>query len=278
MKLESKCNNAVVKKSEIGVIRGMNPDRMAVMLEIKRQLEALDRQDDVEIMDKIVCQESRYTQFRNSDGMPYACNEMDIGLFQVRDVFPMKNHCRAAWDWKYNVSKGIEIYGWKKEGAKNHHKYELDSKYGANAKLLACMYRKLNVMIAESSVNNKKDVVDDLASKLAYDIRDKKDISEEVAELNSIMTKEAVDLIRAKVIAFTALPQPLDKKMPGETEFAVKDRLKREAIRRYNAGREYSFIPDDTNNCTGHWESDPKMTKNPTYVEDSLAWDPKTCK
>jgi|GEM_PF-6204321 len=280
LKFDSKCKGEVREKSESGVIRGMNPDRVVVMLEIKSQLDALGQQEDVEIMEKIVCQESRYTQFRKSDGMPYACNEKDIGLFQVRDVSPMEKHCRAAWDWKYNVSKGIEIYGWKKEGAKNHHKYEMDTRFGANSLLYECIMDNLTLLVNGRGAPKGSVQAEIVAKKIADSMRSRQyQIAEqELAQQKDFLTAEEYQTLEEKVSFFSTLPPPLGERKWNEDDSAPQIRLRNEAIRRYNKGREYSFVPTNFYTCEGIWQSKPKLTDNIGYVEESLSWDPNTCR
>lgn len=273
---EAACPKGMVSSFVEGKIAGVNPEGDVVRKEIERQLAALNRSEDSEVLKQIACQESRYTQFRG-DGTPYACNEKDMGIFQVSSVEPLEDLCRAAWDWKYNVSKGISIYGNKKKDAARHERSELSPMYGNNEKLVGCMAKSIGDVL-KLNKDLKGSWIDYISEALANKIRDKQTLSaSDLALLKKNISEASLKILLARVEAFKKMPPGLGWKQAGDNDSDPAVRLQREAIRRYNGGREYKYKSEE-DGCVGGWVSEPKTKiENINYVNEVLNWKANSC-
>lgn len=281
---EAACPKGKVSSFVEGKIVGVNPERESVRKEIESQLSALHREKDFVVLKQIACQESTMRQFRlgtekcaGGKGMPYACNEKDMGIFQVSSVEPMEDLCRAAWDWKFNVSKGISIYGDKQIDAKKHERSELTTMYGNNKELVGCMSKSISNVL-KLNKDLKGSLIESMSEVLANRIRDKQGISaSDIALLRKSISEASLRILLTQVEAFKKIPPGLGEKQAGDNDADPAARLQREAIRRYNGGREYKYKSEE-NDCVGGWVSEPKTkVENKNYVNEVLGRNEDSC-
>lgn len=294
LQYETSCSKGMASTVLRGKIVGSNPEKPDVYSEIDFQVKNqitkqngtstrpdsnLIKEADAEVLKKIVCRESEYNQFwpkgkKEKTGMPYACNERDIGLFQVKSVPNIHEHCLAAWNWRYNVQKGVELYVSKKRDTLGHHRSELDPKYGNNEGLVSCISNGIVDMLKkglENSATSSKVISDAyvlmVANKISAKIRDKQNITiSDFSEFTKVLGKEVVSNMLSSLAEYKVLPPRLDEAQQVS-----------EAIRRYNGGREYKYLPSDAT-CKGTWVENHTASKNKTYVFDVLNMDLGTCK
>lgn len=65
------------------------------------------------------------------------------------------------------------------------------------------------------------------------------------------------------------------------SDFAItplsQEQRQREALKRYNGGREYEYVPTDKKTCAGEWKPIESGNENSAYVRLVLSIDPDTC-
>lgn len=262
-------------------ITGDEPDNKAqVQEEILAQVKKypiLDAAADFEILKEIVCNESEYHQFSPSgSGLPYTANEMDIGLFQVRTTPTVEDHCDAAWNWRHNVYRGVNIYVQKMKGAQNHHKSEVDKRYGDNTDLQKCISDKVKKFINLKGRNIADEAALDAAvSVVSQTIYSKTKIDDKVLiTLRKILDEKAIIELMALKKSLEAIPPALTTAPDGPNRTVSE--IQGEAIRRYNGGREHKFEVDRAlyETCGGYWKIQPKTkAENMKYVKDVLSRD-----
>lgn len=243
--------------------------------EVKDKKITLDETSDLKILEQIVCQESRYHQFSPSGtGFPYATNEMDIGLFQVRTVSTVEDHCDVAWNWRHNVRRGVEIYAQKSKDALGHNRSEVNPNYGNNEELQNCIKKKVQSFInTKSLIDGNNEFLVELAGEVAGAIWRKRSIGEKntsalIKILGDKSFAELVELIKKLKDIPPPLPSAQDAFNPEITN------IQREAIRRYNGGREHKFeiYEGKWDSCGGDWSVFPKTKpENIEYVNEVLS-------
>lgn len=240
--------------------------------EVKDKKITLDETSDLKILEQIVCQESRYHQFSPSGtGFPYATNEMDIGLFQVRTVSTVEDHCDVAWNWRHNVRRGVEIYAQKSKDALGHNRSEVNPAYGNNIELQRCIRNQMDAFMLENLLTDDESKISEFSELVSSAVCKQRGVAN-MGALLKLLDEKSFKALTVLISKLKGIPPPLTPS-PDDEDASVTQ-LQREAIRRYNGGREHKFEIDEEkrDSCGGDWGVFPKTKpENIKYVDEVLS-------
>jgi len=301
LKFQRQCGTDKKIASRKGKIAGANPSPEEIKQEIDRVGGA-----NAGILKKIACQESSMRQFlvgterkcAGEKGMPYACNEKDIGIFQVRDASPMREHCRAAWDWRRNVywgaklfsDKGCTFKGDKAVAGACYHNQSETGRLGddvVNPALKECVRKNMLTGYAPEALSKIPKPLIRYIEKI--ELTDKRNayLSKEYVQIlkqAAYGTSDVLELKKqaAKLGVSKRLMNLIDLVRDG---YAISE-YNLEAVRRYNGGREYGYdIPYGSEDCLGEWRPHPERVTGmgkpdldkAAYVISTLSQDSDKC-
>jgi len=175
------------------------------------------------IASKIATAESGMHQFDTVTGMPMISRTNDVGMMQLNAPTGSVTSADQVWDWRANLRQGLEIMSDK---------------------------RRITVLASRGNVNRQPDLRDLV---LGY---------EDAACVNYMRWYLGLSPNPPPVIPPLST-QPGSGVLPGEADpdHVALSQMERDAIRRYNGGREYALAlvtdPATLTILTPQWQVDP---------------------
>ncbi len=280
--LKTKCGDTTKEVVRSGKISGQNPARESIKAEILKDA----GEANLEILMKIACYESGIHQFcEGTDpschgaGMPYAGNPADFGIFQITTDAAGSNakHCRTAWDWKYNVQFGVDLWTRAVRNSKNHNVSEMQAVSVENKtdKVIFNKELQLCVIAGIKESVKKLNLPPDMSTVILGKLTDALVDINKMSDKNSAIAKD-LKKIGVEDRLINELFLNIEKYYPPPLDDGAQ---LRDAIRRFNGGRENHWEPFHLNKvtgktcfskddyCNGVWIRRPKLTTKPKYVD-----------
>jgi hypothetical protein len=175
------------------------------------------------IASKIAMAESGMRQFDPISGMPTVSRTNDVGMMQLNAPTSAVTSADQVWDWRANLKRGLEM---------------MDDK------------RRTTVLASRGSVNRQPDLRDIV---MGY---------EQAASLSFLRWYIGLPALPPPAVPPLS-PLPGSGMLPGEPDpdHLALSQVERDAIRRYNGGREYALAletePETLSITRAEWQVDP---------------------